>query len=57
MNELPLNVLHAIDAVRASGAIVSESTIDLMVLVDSGQITDDEAIEIIIKKEGLIKGH
>ena len=53
--KLPFNVLHAIDAVKASGGIVPTSTIDLMLLVDSGEITDDEAIEKIIDEENLSK--
>ena len=49
------NVLNAIDAVKASGAVVEERTIELMSLVDDGKITDNEAIEIVIKEEGLRK--
>ena len=51
--ELPLNVLNAIDTARASGAIVDAETIKLMILVDKAQLTDDEAIEIIKIDEGL----
>lgn len=52
--KLSANVLHAIDAVKASGATVPSSTVELMTSVDSGQITDDEAILKIIAEEGLI---
>lgn len=52
---LTQNTLNAIDAVRASGAIVPESTIDLMVQMDNGQLTEDEAIKKIIEEEGLMK--
>lgn len=54
--KLSVNVLHAIDAVKASGAIVPESTIALMSSVDSGLITDDEAILKIIAEESLNAG-
>ena len=43
--KLTQNTLNAIDAVRASGAIVPESTIDLIVQMDNGQLTEDEAIK------------
>lgn len=53
--KLTQNTLNAIDAVRASGAIVPESTIDLIVQMDNGQLTEDEAIKKIIEEEGLMK--
>ena len=49
-----LNVLNAIDCVRASGAMPCNNTIDLMSMVDSGKLTEDEAIQKIIQDEGLI---
>jgi hypothetical protein len=54
--KLSVNVLQAIDAVKASGATVDENTIILMSSVDRGVITDDEAILKIIAEESLIAG-
>lgn len=51
--KLTKNTLHAIDAVRASGAVVLDSTIDLMVQMDNGQLTEKEAIKKVIEEEGL----
>ncbi len=52
--KLSPTVLQAVDAVKASGATVTNSTIELMSLVDSDQLTDDEAILKIIAEENLI---
>ena len=54
ISRLSPNVLNAIDSIRASGAMPCNNTIDLMSMVDSGKLTEDEAIQKIIQDEGLI---
>lgn len=51
---LSQNVINAIYTVNASGAIVDEETIKLMVQVDSGQISDEVAVLKIMQDESLI---
>jgi len=51
--QLSQNVINAIYAVNASGALVDDDTIDLMIKVDSGQLSDDEAILKIMEDENL----
>ena len=51
--KLPYSVLRAIDTVRASGGVISEDAIELMCLVDSGEISGDEAVLRVIEREQL----
>lgn len=52
--KLSLEVLQTIGVARSSGGIVTQSIIDLLVSIDEGELTTDEAVVEIIKQEGLI---
>jgi len=52
-SQLSQNVKNAIYAVKASGALVDDDTIDLMIKVDTNQLSDDQAILKIMEDENL----